>query len=118
MPSSLYLQPGEYAAYGVAASTTAAQVTAASALVDAFVDRPAGLVWTPDWAGLPCYMAALAPQLSFTASGAIAPGANVTVTIGSGINLTDKIGEAVILERANGSVIEACAIAAAAPGRI
>jgi hypothetical protein len=115
---SSYLQSGEYAAYGVAGSTTAAQVTAASALVDAYLDRPEGCIWSPDWAGLPCYMAAASSTFSFIAQGAIAPGVNVPVALTNGINLTDRIGEAVILDRANTGLVEACAIVAAAPNSV
>jgi hypothetical protein len=117
MPSA-YLQPGDYAAYGVASTTTAAQVRAASALVDGFLDRPEGVVYLPDYAGLPCYMAAPAPSISFKGQGAVALGSNVVVPIGGNINLSDSIGEVVILDKANTSAVEACVLIAAASGSI
>lgn len=115
---SVYIQPGEYPDYGLPAATTVAQVRAASALLDAYLGRPEGLIWAPDWAGMPCYMVAAPASFSFVSLGAIAPGANVAVAIANGVNLTDKIGEAVILDRANAGLTEACAIVGASPGSI
>ena len=80
MPSS-YLTSADYPNYGLPASTTAAQVTTASTLIDLYLKRPEGLVWLPDGSGAPGWMAALSPTQSFTATGPIAPGNNVPVTL-------------------------------------
>src|SRR3954447_24256724 len=107
---SVYIQPGEYPDYGLPAATTAAQVRAASALLDAYLSRPEGLIWAPDWSDMPCYMLAASSSFSFTALTDIAPGVNVVVPIGNGVNLSDMIGEAIVLDRANTGTLEACAI--------
>lgn len=110
MPS-VYLAPGEYAAYGVP-STTAQAVTQASAVVDAYLRRREGMQYQTDAAGLPAYMAGLSPSYSFTIAGGIAAGANVVVPVTSGLSLPGTLGEAVILDRAVGGSCEACVISA------
>lgn len=98
MPSS-YLQPAEYAMFGVP-NATAGQVTQASVLIDAYLKRTEGLVWTPDSVGNPGWMAALTPRLTLTAPGAIAPGQNVVVPVTGGIQAV-SVGEALVLDRTN-----------------
>jgi hypothetical protein len=102
MPSS-YLQSGDFSTFGVPASTTAGQVTQASVLIDAYLKRTEGLVWMPDGAGNPSYMAALTPRLSLTASTAIAPGKNVVVPVTGGIDAI-AIGDALVL--ASGALLD------------
>jgi hypothetical protein len=104
MPS-VYLQPGEYAAYGAPSNTTAGQVSQASVLIDAHLKRLEGLVWSPDSAGNPAWMTALTPRLSLTAPGAIAPGSNVVVPVTGGIQ-SIAIGDALILDRSNNGASE------------
>jgi hypothetical protein len=104
MPST-YLQPVEYAAYGAPASTTPAQVQQASTLVDAYLRRSEGLVWNPDGAGNPGWMAALTPRLSLTAPGSIAPGNGIVVPVTGGIQAV-SVGEALVLDRANNASAE------------
>ncbi len=107
MPSA-YLQNADLATYG-ATGATAAQITQASALIDAYLYRPSGLVYTPDSVGNPCYMDAMNPQLTLTASGSIAPGSNVQVTVTGPASMLE-VGDCVILDRANASVMEAVQI--------
>lgn len=110
MPS-IYLRTEDYAPYGVPAATVS-QVVAASALVDGYLRRPEGMIWEPDYTGLPCYMKAMNPRYTFTALNSIAPGKNVPVVITSKLpNMTDFIGETVVLDRdkptsTEGSVIQ------------
>jgi hypothetical protein len=107
---STYLEEGDYANYGVPSGTTAAQVTAASAIIDAYLKRPEGLVWNPDAQGNPAYMAAPAPALTQTTGSAIEPGSNVQVPVSGGIQAL-SVGEALILDRSNSEAVEAVAIA-------
>lgn len=116
MPSA-YLQPSDYAAYGVTGAT-AAQVQAASLVIDGFLKRKEGCVWVPDANGNPAYMAGATPIYSLTATGAISPGTSVVVPY-TGMTLnTEMIGDVLVLDKANGSVVEACVITAIAPGRV
>lgn len=105
MPS-IYLEPADYATYG-AGSATAAQVTQASALIDAYLKRPAGLIYTPDETGQPCYMSALNPELTFTAQAAFGPGNGIQVNV-NGPTAMLQVGDCVVLDRvANPSLVEA-----------
>lgn len=108
MPSS-YLQSGEYATYGIPSSTTAAQVTQASSLIDGYLSRSEGLIWVPDANGNPCYMSAMTPIITMTSTGSIAPGQNVNVTVTGGIQ-TIQSGLVAILDRANPELTEACIV--------
>jgi hypothetical protein len=116
MPSS-YLLSGDLAAYGVP-SATSAQQAAASAIVDAYLRRPEGLAWSPDSAGAPCFMAALAPRLSLVATGSIAAGQGVGVAFTGGYATQDLIGDVLILDRANSAKAEACVISAVGTGTV
>ncbi|RKR46310.1 hypothetical protein [Paraburkholderia sp. BL17N1] len=108
MPSS-YLTTGDYAAYGLPAGTTAAQVTTASTLIDMYLKRPEGLVWVPDGTGAPGWMAALSPSQSFTLGAAITPGNNVVVPLVGGV-ASLLVGDVIVLDRANSEVGEPVAI--------
>ena len=126
MPSA-YLTQGELSQYGLPPTTSGAQIAQASALVDTYLDRKAGLQWMPDYSGLPCYMAALSSSLSIKLPSAISAGSNVTVTLpgpnpggmGNGLaSTTGIVGTTVILDRATSlqtgsgtdNVCEACVI--------
>jgi len=118
MPSE-YIQPSEYPVYGLPSSTTQSQVYEASLLVDAFLRRPEGMVWSPDWMGLPAYMAGLNPSLTFQSSGSITAGSKVAVPLTKNVPAwSDMIGEVVILDRSNQSAVEACVITAMTTGQI
>ncbi|MFZ6727348.1 hypothetical protein ACO0K2_17790 [Undibacterium sp. MH2W] len=104
MPSA-YIQPADYSAYGLPATTTAAQVIAASALIDAYLARPTGLVWMPDGAGNPAYMAGMNPDLTMTANAAFSSGASVRVAV-SGPAQMLQVGDCVVLDRANPTITE------------
>lgn len=118
MPSE-YIKPNEYPLYGLPTSTTQPQVYQASLLIDAYLRRPEGLVWSPDSFGLPCYMMAQTPSFTFNSSGSIAPGNAVVVPLTVNVPAySDMIGEVVILDRTNTGVTEACVISAMAQGQI
>lgn len=99
MPQSQYLQGGDLAAYGVP-TATAAQIGAASTLVDAYLMRPEGLVYDVDGQGLPAWMAALDPVFTLHLSGAIAPGQNVVANfVETAVAASLQPGQVLILDR-------------------
>ncbi len=106
-----YLHANEYALYGVA-NATVDQVQSATRLINGFIGKPEGLLWTPDANGMPCYMTCLSPTRSFTAP-AIAPGSDVVVTIPKAQFGTQNIGDVVVLDRLTPSITEACVVTAA-----
>ncbi len=108
MPSS-YLASGDYANYELPATTTQAQVTAASNLIDVYLKRPEGLVWVPDATGAPGWMAAPTPSLTLTGIGPIPPGTNVIVPVTGGISAI-TVGDVLILDAENGAIAEPCTV--------
>jgi hypothetical protein len=115
MPST-YLQPDEYSAYGAPAGTTVAQVQAASALIDVHLKRPEGLVWDEDGTGSPGWMDALTATLTLSSAAAIAPGANVSATLGANAPML-TIGDVLIADReADDGAIAEPLVVAALPG--
>src|ERR1700735_1998667 len=98
-----YLQPGEYAAYGIPGGTDA-QVASASLIVNAYLKRPEGLLWSADANGMPAWMTGLNPTLSYTAPAPITAGTNVVVTIPNATFGFQTVGEVVILDRTNPSL--------------
>jgi hypothetical protein len=108
MPS-IYLESADYATYGLPSTTTAAQVLAASSLIDGFLQRTDGLIYIADSNGYPCYMVAKQAQYSLIATSGITAGNNVVLTV-SGAYLQLKIGDVLIIDRANPSIVEAVSI--------
>lgn len=120
MFGSVYLTFEEYAAYGLKATTDAASVRNACALIDAYLGRPEGLVWQPDARGTPAYMAAPAPRLTLTTLGALAPSVNVAVPYTGALLDNNSVGETLVLDRTSDDpyVAETCVIQAVAPGSV
>jgi hypothetical protein len=117
MPS-MYLAQSELNTYGIPNATTP-QIIQASTLVDAYLRRPEGLEYIPDYAGLPCYMAGLTPSITLTVPGGISPGSNVVLQVAGASILSQygHIGDVVIVDRASATqgqtgVVEACVISA------
>ncbi|MBV9528250.1 hypothetical protein [Sphingomonas sp.] len=82
-------------------------------MLDAYLGRPEGLVWSPDWTGLPAYMAGLSPTLSFTLPSTIVAGQNITINFpAAAAGLADLIGEVFILDRTNAQLCEAVTVSA------
>lgn len=104
MPST-YLQTSDYAAFGLPAGTTSAQVTLASVLIDAYLRRPQGLIYKADATGRPAYMAALNPELQMASSAGFGPGNGLQVPV-SGPYDQLQVGDCVVLDRANPSLAE------------
>ena len=117
MPQVSYLQPADLDAYG-AAGATPAVVAQASTMVDAYLRRPEGLLWSPDAAGQPCWMTKLDPDLALPASAAITPGSSVAVALPGFMPGLDDIGDVLVLDRATQAATEACTIIASAPGAV
>jgi hypothetical protein len=108
MPSS-YLTTDDYQTYGLPSSTSAAQVTQASTLIDLYLKRPEGLVWSPDGTGAPGWMAALSPTITYQCTGPIAPGQNVQVELTGGVAAL-QVGDVLILDRGNEEIAEPVAV--------
>jgi hypothetical protein len=108
MPSQ-YLATNELSTYGVPKATSA-QVTYASAIIDAHLNRPEGLVWSPDSNGSPCFMAAATPTLSFKLGAGILPGLNVPVTLKGPTDLLNA-GDVLVLDQGAPDLAEACVVA-------
>jgi hypothetical protein len=108
MPSS-YLTEDDYAAYGLPSGTQPGQVTTASTLVDLYLKRPEGLVWSPDGTGAPGWMAALSPKITYQCAGPIEPGQNVVVELTGGVAAI-QIGDVLILDREDSGIAEPVAV--------
>lgn len=104
MPSS-YITSGEYASFGLPSTTTAAQVTQASVLIDTYLRRPEGLVYEIDTLGNPVFMKALPITGSFVISAGLAPGLNVVATV-TGPMTTIKPGTVLIADKAIAAKME------------
>ena len=107
MPSA-YLQSPDLLVYGVP-NATALQVMQASVLIDAFLRRPAGLVYATDATGNPCYMAALAPELTLTSTAGFGPGNGLTIPVSGPLSML-QVGDCVVLDRSNPSLVEAAQV--------
>ena len=118
--ASAYLASGELSSYGVPNATTA-QITSASAIVDAYLRRPEGLQWLPDAAGYPCYMAAASASFTLKSATDFAAGENVSVPVQYAPGMLSSIGsvgDVVIIDSGVDGKTEACVIASVSAGAI
>lgn len=109
---SRYITPEDYGALGLCDDTEDDVVQQASAIVDQVLGRPEGLVWKPDYAGAPAYMAALTSYLAFTVEADIPSGHGVVVSITPPIANQDLVGEVLIVGRAAQATTEAVRVTA------
>lgn len=110
MAASDYIQPSEYAAYGIS-SAQAFQVSRASRLIDTYCARAKyGFVYGVDGNGNPAYMTAASPDIVWKSIGGISPGQNIVVPVASGQVVIDIIGKTVTLDAATPSICEVCTI--------
>lgn len=117
MPASIYLSGADLATYGVS-TIPPVTIMRASALIDNYLKRPEGCLWTPDKNGIPAYMTALDPIMTLTAQGPILAGAAVSVSI-PGYTPDDTVmGEAVVLDRASTTLMETAWVQSYSPGAI
>ena len=93
-----YLQSPEYETYGVP-SITDAVVSQACSVVDAYLNRPEGILYSDDSTGNPLFMSRKFPEGSFTLQVDITPGTNVVATISRGPIL--GVGSSLVLDRKN-----------------
>lgn len=103
MPS-VYLQPADYATYG-APNATAAQVVSASALIDAYIQWPMGMLCVNDGNGLPGYMASMTPDITLASTASFGPGNGVQVPVTGPLSQL-TIGDCVVLDRAHSNLCE------------
>lgn len=108
MAQPLYLQGSDPATYGAGAATTA-QIAAASALIDAYLGRREGLLWSPDANGAPAYMEGLSPSIALTFSAPIAPGSSVSATL-TGPTAMIAPGDVLIADIATPTATEALVV--------
>lgn len=106
-----YIRLADATAYGLAGATQAV-LDSATALVNAALKRPEGVVWTPDAAGAPCFMAGMTPSQTMTLASSIAPGANVVTPAPSWMCRADLLGEVFVAERGVTGKTEALVISA------
>jgi hypothetical protein len=83
----------------------------ASAIVDAELKRPEGIIYVCDGAGNPSYMKALIPVMTLQIVGAVTAGAKVTVTVKPAIVRPDMVGEVLVLDRINPDLCESVVVA-------
>lgn len=95
MPS-IYLQSADYAAFGVP-SATAAQITQASTLIDAYLMRPSGLLFASDSNGNPAYMSALTAGSALITTASCGPG-TVNVHVTGPMNMM-QVGDCAVIDR-------------------
>jgi hypothetical protein len=107
MPSS-YLQSGDYTIYGVASTTTSADVIKASKLIDGYLSREEGLLYIADNLNNPLYMAAKDPRFTITLQSNISAGNSVSATV-TGPVASITVGDVGIIDKtgANDDSVEA-----------
>ena len=76
MAQSVYIEAGDYAAFGLDAASGPA-VAQASEIINGYLRRPEGLIWQMDATGQPAFMAGAEVLLSLTAQSGFGPGTNV-----------------------------------------
>ncbi len=98
------------------ADATAVQIGHASQLINSYIGKPRGLLWSPDAAGNPAWMTLATPTRSFKLADDVQPGAAITIYTNYGSFGDGDIGSAVVLDRKN--IPETCVIAAASGNTI
>lgn len=95
-----YIQPDEYASYGLAAgATTDQQVARASQLINTVCGRAKwGFAWMPDANGNAAYMAAASADITLIVAGGIGAGQNVVCQVAPGQVIPDLVGKTFTLE--------------------
>ena len=113
---SVYLSDGDLAGYGIP-NATSAQIGQASALIDGYLSRPEGLLFTADPRGSPCYMTGSTASGQLELAAAVAPGLNVSVAV-TGWVTPDLVGEMVIADRAGQTPAPEALVITAVAGQV
>lgn len=115
--ASQYLTGTDLALYGVPLVTQAV-VIRASAMIDSYLRRPDGLLWTADVNGMPAYMTGKGPSRTLMSQGVILPGLSVPVFL-PGTRWDDSIlGQPAVLDRLTSGPTEVVWISGYFPGGI
>jgi hypothetical protein len=113
MPGSNYLANVSSADYGLPTSLPAGFASQASGIIDSYLNRPEGVIYTTDANGFPCYMVNATPSMTYTLTGAILPGKLVSATVSPTIIIPDFIGQVWIIDRlTNPANVEAVVVQA------
>lgn len=104
-----YIALADAAEWGLAGATQP-MLDAATALVNAYLRRPEGVVWAPDAAGAPCYMAGLTPTRALALSDAIVAGQAATVAAPRWVASQDLLGEVFVVDRDDADRVEALVV--------
>lgn len=103
-----YLQGADLDAFGASAAS-GAQITAASALIDAHLARREGLLYGVDGNGAPAYMLGLSPSAALTLTAPIATGKAVQATV-SGPTAMLRPGSVLIADMQTPGITEALVV--------
>jgi hypothetical protein len=106
---SNYLQ-GVTDGYGLPATLAPGLAELASTIVDSYLKRPEGLIYTVDNNGNPCAMSAATPSFTYTLQGTIAPGTNVVVSVTPPLVKPDMVGEVLVIDFGIPNIVEACVV--------
>lgn len=109
MPS-VYLQSSDYSTFGIP-NATANQIIQSSIIIDGYLQRPEGMIYSSDANGNPCYMTARIPAYSVITTGTLSPGTSVIVNVTGGTNQI-QVGDVAIIDKSTPSITEACVITA------
>ena len=109
MAASNYLTGAE-GLYGLPSPIPAGVGEQASAIVDAYLKRPEGMIYVCDKNGNPAFMKGLSPSFSYTIAGGVPSGLNVAVTVTPTNVRPDMVGEVMILSREDPEALEAVVV--------
>lgn len=101
---SIYLQPADYALYGIT-SASDDQVVQAGALIDTHLKRPEGMLFGTDANGNPAYMLGLSATTTLTATADFAAGNGVVVPVSGTLNML-QVGDGVTIDRTDPTKVE------------
>ena len=107
-----YLAQADYAAYGIP-DASPFQVESACRVVNTYLARPEGLLWSMDANGSPAFMTNMEPSRSLKLPAAVSPGQQVAIDIPGQVFGQQLIGEAAILDRSVEGKTEVCIVTAA-----
>lgn len=111
MAQTSYIADADRALYGVGRAVDDRAIMRASRMLDGFLERPEGLVYSVDAAGAPCFMANATSSQTWKLVGAVSAGSNVSVRL----NWTPQksiIGEMLVLDAGVDGKTEAATVTA------